>query len=117
VDCLAPNKLQFQSDVTIPAGMVMHSGISFVKAWQVLNTGQCPWTPAHHLSFVQGDLLPFGPAIPLPHTQVGASTVISLALIAPAAPGDYTGLWQLQTPTGQMVGDTLSVKITVLQPD
>jgi hypothetical protein len=83
----------------------------------------CPWTAAYKLVFVRGQDFGGSESIPLPGDVAPNQTVdIALNLKAPAAPGEYQGFWQLQTPNGTNFGigssavGNLWVKIRAIGP-
>lgn len=103
----------FVNDVTIPDGTVLAPGKNFVKTWTMMNNGTCNWNTSYKLTFVTGEAMG-GSSVPLPSTvPAGQQVQISVSLIAPINPGDYTGTWQLQNPQGQMFGNQITVVIKV----
>ncbi len=107
------NNSAYVNDVTIPDGTVLEPGKNFVKTWTVMNNGSCAWDASYKLAFVSGDSMG-GTSVPVPlNVPSGQQTPISVSLIAPSTPGDYTGTWQLQNPQGQTFGNIITVVIKV----
>ncbi len=104
--------LAYVADVTIPDDTAMSSGETFVKTWEVRNTGTCAWTRQFYLSYVQGDNLGAVSSVPLPPTEPGDVTHISVEMRAPDMPGTYTSKWQL-CAGGQCTGATIYARIVV----
>ncbi|HEX8992498.1 MAG TPA: NBR1-Ig-like domain-containing protein [Anaerolineales bacterium] len=107
------NNSAFVNDVTIPDGTVLEPGKNFVKTWTVMNNGSCAWDASYKLTFVSGNSMG-GTSVPVPlNVPAGQQTRISVSLITPSTPGDYTGSWQLQNPQGQTFGNIITVVIKV----
>ena len=103
----------YVNDVTIPDGTVLEPAKNFIKTWTVMNNGSCGWDSSYKLSFVSGDSMG-GTSVPVPlNVPSGQQTRISVSLITPSTPGDYTGSWQLQNPQGQTFGNIITVVIKV----
>ncbi len=103
----------FVNDVTIPDGTVMTPGKNFVKTWTMMNNGTCPWSTSYKLVFISGEAMG-GSSVPIASAvPAGQQSQISVSLIAPANPGDYTSWWRLQNPAGQYFGNSVSVVIKV----
>jgi Ig-like domain from next to BRCA1 gene/SdrD B-like domain len=98
----------FLQDVTIPDGTVVAPGAQFVKTWRVQNTGSCSWGPGSGLSnlaFVGGDALGAPPTVPIPQSvAVGATTDLSINMVAPQAGGTYKSNWKLRADDGTLIG-------------
>ncbi len=106
------NNSVYVNDATIPDGTVMPPGQTFTKAWTIMNTGTCPWTPSYKLAFVTGELMG-GQSVPLEPLPPNAETQVSVNLTAPTMPGNYTGSWQLVDPQGNRFGEIVTVVIVV----
>jgi hypothetical protein len=99
------NEATFLKDVTIPDNTRLLPGQSFIKTWQLRNSGTCFWTEEYALAFAGGHQLGGPLAIPLQRLVAPGETVdLSVALTAPAGDGTYEGRWQLRTPTGSLFG-------------
>ena len=101
----ACNRAEFLGDVTIVDNATLRPGEAFRKTWRIQNAGNCAWTAAYKLVFVRGDRMGGPDAVSLPALVVAGQNVdVSVDLVAPAAPGQYQGYWQLQTPDGRTFG-------------
>ncbi|MFH1185627.1 MAG: NBR1-Ig-like domain-containing protein [Chloroflexota bacterium] len=99
------NRAEFLGDVTIVDNATLRPGEAFRKTWRIQNAGNCPWTAAYRLVFVRGDRMGGPDTVPLPAlVGAGQTADVSVDLVAPAAPGQYQGYWQLQTPDGRTFG-------------
>ena len=102
----------FVSDVTVPDGSYVSPGASFVKTWQIRNTGTTTWTTGYQLVFSSGSQLSGPSAVALPHSVAPGQTVdISVTLTAPANAGKYRGYWMLKADTGQLFGVGAGCKV------
>lgn len=103
-------------DVTVPDGTPMTPGQEFVKTWRIKNTGQCAWGDGYILIYSYGEKMD-GQPVPLGTVvESGQEIDVSVALIAPAKAGAYTGAWQMANAKGIPFGtkeDTLTVVIIV----
>jgi hypothetical protein len=103
----------YVSDVTIPDGTEVESGASFRKTWGVRNTGSCRWTTAYTIAYAGGEQMD-GTTAHIPEAvNPGDATQISVDLVAPSIPGNYTGHWQMKNPGGFYFGVVLFVQIIV----
>jgi hypothetical protein len=82
------------SDGDIPDGTEMSPNQAFTKTWTFRNTGTCTWTTQFDIFFVSGDQMSAPSILDFPQTvQPGESVTISIPMVAPSAPGTYTGYW------------------------
>lgn len=82
------------SDGDIPDGTEMSPNEAFTKTWTFKNTGTCTWTTEFDIFFVSGDQMSAPSVLDFPQTvQPGQSVTISIPMVAPSAPGTYTGYW------------------------
>mgnify|MGYP001590159845 CR=1 FL=1 len=96
---------KYVADVTYPDNTNVLPNTPFTKTWRVQNTGTCPWDSTYSLKFVGGDAMSGPAAVAIPGNVPPNSTVdISVNLIAPAAPGTYTGKWRLVNPSNAEFG-------------
>ncbi len=93
------------SDVSVPAGTVVHPGDAVVKTWRVMNAGSCTWTTAYRLIFDRGYDFISARAINLAGAVApGATADITLTFPAPDTLGNYASFWNLQSPGGTIFG-------------
>jgi hypothetical protein len=108
--------LRFVADVTIPDDSIIPPGVGFTKVWRVQNSGNCLW-PAGSAWFLSSGHPMGGPNLsPVPVTTPGQTADISVNLVAPTTPGQYTGYYALRLPDGQVVDRRLYVRIIVPAP-
>ena len=82
------------SDGDIPDGKEMSPNQAFTKTWTFKNTGTCTWTTEFDIFFVSGDQMSAPSVLDFPQTvKPGESVTISIPMVAPSAPGTYTGYW------------------------
>jgi hypothetical protein len=106
----------FIEDLTIPDGSQVLPGGALDKRWSVRNSGSCDWGPDYRLVQVGTSEIQ-GPAeVALYPAQAGSTAVWQVALVAPAAPGEYLGRWQARAPDGTLFGDEVFVLIVVELP-
>lgn len=115
------NNMALIRDVTIPAGTVMARGESFTKTWQIANTGTCNWLFSYNLVHASGDRLGgegfrLSSQINMP-VPPGEWRQISINLVAPNQPGNYSSNWRIANGEGQAFGATLGASIVVRRPD
>jgi hypothetical protein len=97
--------IQYVADVTIPDGLPVDPGFVFKKTWRLKNIGTCTWTKSYKLVFVGGAQMGGVAAMNLPKDVSPGQTIdLSIGLIAPTAPGLYSGYWQLQNAAGGLFG-------------
>ena len=88
-----------QTGELVPNGTFMSPGSAFMKTWTLKNTGTCLWGRGYALVFDRGDKMGGAGTIPLTASvPPGAVYTFAVNLVAPAADGEYTGYWKLQTP-------------------
>jgi hypothetical protein len=112
---------EFVTDVTIPDGTTLSPSQNFTKTWRLKNIGTCTWTTEYDLVFFNGDQMGGAASSPLAGDVPPGSTVdISIDLVTPAAPGEYTGYWQLRNAQDVLFGmgpaanTPFYVKVTVV---
>ncbi|KAF9345753.1 hypothetical protein BGX26_002772 [Mortierella sp. AD094] len=100
---------KFVKDITLKDGSTVHTGASFLKVWEMANSGPQDWPEGTVLQFVGGDKMfvqddssslevKVGPAF------VGECVCISANLKAPTVPGRYISYWRLVSPSGDRFG-------------
>lgn len=106
-------------DVTIPDGTVIKPGETFMKTWEFINNGSCPWY-GYAVKFAAGDQMNAPLSAPIPTTLLNQPALVSVELTAPTENGSYTGYFTLNDPNGKDVPigteKTFWVKITVGGP-
>ncbi len=107
---------QFLEDATIPDGTEIVAGTSFEKTWRFRNNGCLDWPATTQLVFWDGDQMGGPDAVDVPATAFNQERDVTVPLIAPDEPGEYTGYWQLRTPDGASVGPYVYVQIEVIAP-
>ena len=108
------NNLLLISDESVPSGTVFKPEEHFTKSWKVANTGTCDWVYRYHLVHISGDDV--GGRDPVSLGKVippGKWTQLTIALLAPKAPGKYTSYWRFADQSGTVFGSTLGVSIEV----
>lgn len=102
-DCI--DEATFVADVTVADGTVYSSGESFTKTWRLFNDGTCTWGPGYGLVFVDGDRMEAPESVPIQSEVAPGETIdLSVAMVAPAAAGDYQGNWKLRSASGLSFG-------------
>ena len=94
----------FISDVSAPGQSGLSPGEAFTKIWRLENTGSCPWDENVQMVFLAGKQMGGELLVPTPEAAPGDQVDVSINLTAPRQPGLYTGLWQLQDPSGNLFG-------------
>lgn len=97
--------MTFVADVTVSDGEQITGGTAFTKTWQLRNDGTCDWSTAYQVIYSSGEQMG-GPssqplASPIP---VGSTGTVSVNLVAPTTPGEYTGWWAIANAAGQPFG-------------
>lgn len=110
------NNLSLVRDVTVESGTVMTPGTTFIKTWQVANTGTCDWLYGYELVFVSGDRLGGNDRRLSDKVPPKEWRQFSVELDAPEKPGTYTGTWRLSDGAGHTFGANLTVSIVVKAP-
>lgn len=101
---------KFVADVTVPDGMKINKGSTFVKTWRLQNCGDTNWSSLSAIR-VSGS---FGPSsFAVPPTSPGATADISVAMTAPGTTGHFRATYQLQGPRGA-AGSPFWVDINVV---
>jgi hypothetical protein len=97
----APNCTNSASFVgkSIPDGTLQSPGSAFMQTWTLKNTGTCMWGKGYALVFDRGEKMGATGSVPLTASvPPGAVYTFAVNLVAPAADGEYTGYWKIQTP-------------------
>ena len=92
---------------TIPDGTILSPGATFTKRWRIQNTGTCPWNKTWKFVYFSGDLMGGATVYDFPAIALPGDTVeVPINLVAPLAGGSYRGNWKIQSPWGQVFGDS-----------
>jgi len=97
---LSYDKSKFLRDVTIPDYTEVSPGERFIKIWEIKNSGKLVWKDRYMAEMrVQLDgrhrLIPYRSLIPVPLTEPGDSSKISVSFTAPSVPGTYASYWKI----------------------
>jgi hypothetical protein len=105
-DPSACNQAKFLGDLSYPDGSPVEPGQSFVKTWQIQNTGTCTWTAEYSAVFTRGDPLGAPLTIPLAADAVppGGVLDLSIPMVAPLYGGVYHSEWMLADASGALFG-------------
>jgi hypothetical protein len=99
------DQAQFVADETVADGTQFKPGARFTKTWRLKNTGTCTWTRDYALVFASGDRMDGAKAVMLDErVRPGETVDVSVDLIAPEDPGEYTGRWMLRNADGKLFG-------------
>ena len=101
------NRAELVAHLTIPPGTFMALDKEFTKIWRLKNTGTCAWTDEYDLVFNNGINMANKNSYSVPgKVKPGETVDISIKMVSPAKPGDYTSNWLLRSDTGQGFGLT-----------
>lgn len=90
---------------TIPDGTVMQPGDTFYKTWRLKNNGTCSWNSAYKIIYWSGDTMGGLLEYPFPEfVGPGEEVDITLFLKAPAANGNHSSYWKIQSEWGGQFG-------------
>jgi uncharacterized protein YkwD len=89
-------------DVTIPDGMQVQAGETFIKTWEFQNTGSCHWN-RYTLKLLSGDPMGAPLSFAMPAAAPNEKVQVSMELTAPTADGTYSGTFALYDPEGDVV--------------
>lgn len=107
---------RYVADVTVPDNSEYSPGASFSKTWRVQNSGTCAWETGTKLVYVSGDPLGGPVSVDVAATAPSANVDVTVALVAPTAPGTYRSNWRMASPDGVSFGSQLYVQIVVPSP-
>jgi N-acetylmuramoyl-L-alanine amidase/LysM repeat protein len=110
---LDANAGRFVQDVTLPDHAAVPPGQTVTKTWKIANTGTTTWDGSYRLVAQPGGNLPGTGSVALPSVSPGSTVMVSTAITAPTAPGDYSETWRLTAADGHAFGDPLWAEITV----
>jgi tetratricopeptide (TPR) repeat protein len=103
----ATDTATFVDDITVPDGSVFAPDESFLKTWRVRNSGETIWE-GYTIRFMTLDApgnhrMGSPDSVPVERTAPGQTVDISVPLVAPSTPGNYTGYWQIVSHEGSTV--------------
>ena len=106
-------------DVTIPDGQEMDPGETFVKTWQIRNTGTIMWDNQYTLGFAGDNQMGAADSIPVITDQVrpGQITNVSVNFIAPTEPGTHVTRWMMRNPAGELFIQDMYAEIEIASTD
>jgi uncharacterized protein YkwD len=90
--------------VTVPDNTNFNPEDKFVKTWRIRNTGSCIWNLRYALVFLKGAQMSAPYSSPFTETLPGGTLDISLDMAAPAQDGIFTGVYQIEGPSGRRFG-------------
>jgi hypothetical protein len=109
------NQASFVTDVTVKDGSEFVAGTSFTKTWRIKNTGSCTWSTDYELYFYSGNSMSAPASVDLPNSVKPYETVdISVLMVAPGDPDEYTGKWMLRSGKGEIFGVEGNSPVTVV---
>ncbi len=101
--------------LSIPDGTELTPGQNFTKSWRVHNNGSCDWVD-YKLVYIRGSLMGGNTPNLIRTIKAGEVVDLGLELTAPSFPGEYTGVWQIQTDKGTLIDTELSYNIIIPGP-
>ncbi len=113
VDSGCEPSARFVEDVTVPDDSLYNSGVRFTKTWRLRNDGECLWEEGTEWVFISGALMNATSEVTVELVEPGRLVDVSVEMVAPDAPGAYTGYWRLRRPNGNFFGDQAYVRIIV----
>jgi hypothetical protein len=104
---------------TLPDKSVIGAGKDFTKAWEIKNTGTCPWDDGYVFAFqpdlsspgIEGYDITINERNEFTKTNHSQSFVVKLT--APKTPGEYKGYWKLKSDDGTYFGPLVYFHIVV----
>ena len=107
------NVMVYMSDVSYPDGSKINPGKTFTKTWRIYNNGSCKWYEGYSIVFTDGDYMSAN-SVSIPSLTIPGTTVdVAMSMLAPQAPGEYVGYYQMRAPDGTFFGPKLTAKIIV----
>lgn len=103
----------FVSDETIPDGIIMQPGQTFLKSWRVRNNGTTTWGDGYTLAYYSDNLLDAPRVHALPRVRPNDDVFIAITLTAPQTAGPQRSTWRLRNKAGRFFGDRLFTEIQV----
>ncbi len=109
------NESAYLRDTTVEDGTELAPGQAFTKTWQFKNIGICAWSKAYSIQYVSGSSMDGADTSIDRAVKPGEAADISVSLLAPPAPGTYTGYWTLADKNGTGFGEKVYVEIVVAE--
>lgn len=106
------DEMTFLADVTAPDGSTMKAGQPFVKTWRVRNSGTSTWA-GFTLEHFSDDRMDGPDSVTIPALEPDQTGEISVALVAPAAPGRHRSTWKARNGRGRLFAFELYADILV----
>jgi hypothetical protein len=105
----------FVRHVTLPNDSTVMPGQSYVKTWELRNSGRNVWNSNYRLVFRSGDRLGAPTEVTVPAASPNQRVNVSVQLNIPSnlGPGTYTGYWQMRNSQGTYFGDQISYRLRV----
>jgi tetratricopeptide (TPR) repeat protein/tRNA A-37 threonylcarbamoyl transferase component Bud32 len=104
-------------DRTIPDVPRLRPGTPFTKCWGLRSATLGRWPDGVRLVFVGGDQMGGrGKQTVEPPLTSTETFTVSVSLQAPAADGEYTGVWQIQDADGITLSEVLEASVVVYTP-
>jgi serine/threonine protein kinase len=113
VDAACVYDATLEGHVTVRPSQYLPPGTPFDKVWRLSNSGDCRWPRGTVLAFVSGAQLRAADAVDVDPAAPGDVVDVSVAMQAPDANGEYSGVWQLHLPDGESFGEEVVVQINV----
>jgi len=105
--------------VTLAHGSKLEQGYVLVKTWSVQNNGQEAWPETSKLIFLRGDreLLGETEEFSVVVAKPGQTVEVSVPIMTPTKPGNYTAYFQLADDSRRVFGPRLWLEVTVTRDE
>ncbi len=113
----AIDQMIYVADVTVPDGMLIEAGKSFVKKWRVRNVGSTTWGDGYEMVHVDGD--PMGTRLgefKIPAAKPGEEVEISIPMRVPDKAGRIQSVWQPRNKRNQLFLFQMFVEVNSVKP-
>ncbi|MEM7800442.1 MAG: NBR1-Ig-like domain-containing protein [Chloroflexota bacterium] len=104
---------QLLSPLTVPPESALEQGVAFSKIWLVQNTGSASWREAR-LVHLNGDLRPIVTPVHVGDVPQGEMIELAVGGLVPRHAGRFRSVWRIETASGPVLGDGLSIEVTTL---
>jgi hypothetical protein len=93
----------FIADITYRDGTKIPEGQSFIKTWEIKNTGSVPWVGRYLApdGKITGTCT-YPPRVPVPTTYPGKPAIISVPVVAPSTPQVCFVTWKMVNAVGDL---------------